>query len=167
MELRTGSVSDGSPYPPAGTCYAMFGQYGDWYSEDTGMEPTWEMFVTLHCTRIDGAQQASFGAVVGDLLATSPDPISVQANGWYSEGGSGHADSDLNLDAVLTVVESVGGKAELPDVITSDFKRVIRFDLAPGQAEVGAPNLGATLHFTLEAQSFHYRANAECRICAG
>jgi hypothetical protein len=166
MTLLGGYVGEGDPAPAPGTCYATFGQSGPSTQEALPNDPGYDLAVTLSCTSSDGSSQVSFGAKVGDLSEPQTASMPLQAQGWHDHDAEGAVDGFFTFDATLDVEESAGTKADAPQMVTDDFKRVVRFNLSGGQAAASdQPNLSATLQFTLSAGHFQYDADTECEVC--
>ncbi len=171
---------------PIPACFAhLIGGTSPWTSENEEPVPT--LLLGLGCS-VDSFDYFDLSLVLGDLrgsVAGSSIPVQ-RAEGSYGDQCvaqqtcdfyGGRCDFTLPADHVQIVIEeAVGGPASFPTMVTPDFRRTFRVDVAMPNPALGKPvgqrpkcedtiQITGSVRFTLTALDYHGHPDTPC-VCA-
>lgn len=127
-------------------------------------QPPPEIWQQIYASCASGGIHVVFGVDLDDVRELGVGPHEILFGGWH--GPLDDPILHLQLQGSLEVEEAVGAADAFPEMVTPDFRRVLRLDVTPWDVNLGAPNIGASLRFTLTARAFHGFPVAICEECS-
>ena len=148
--------------PPQGTCCANTHMWAIWTS--IGRPPPELPVQEIQVSCLLGATRFLLSLDLEGLWSVEVGAHRVGTHGWTSQADV--TTYDVHWPATLIVEESVGSLAPFPELVTPDFRRVLRLEVDGSPFGVSGFDVSASLRFTLTVAQFHGEPNGTCVVCA-